>query len=454
MTQLAQLLDQALRETTFRVGDSTTCSVKEFRDALEQAQGFPTRTREILSADFAVVDVSSLVDCLRSKLSEFLGSATERIGHSFNVAGDTGRGMTYTPNLTEEIDNHSSLEGLAKGLTHAAAVLGSDRATELVDSWAGGEPWEYKILVILSGLHIGESIELGQGLRMYTLPTSSDLLPVSLPTSLTRGQAAVNILGHTLLEIDAATRPAFFAPCEEDDARPAFNTWTALGECRTDAFFLALSLVCGQRVALAWTWLDYCDAGSFTQGRNSTSAGSGEGLQKLSSSWSVEGSSGVTRLSDYAPPVANLSGEGLLRAWELRNELQRRIDTEQRFQIAVSRWTRAATPGVMNPDRVIDLRVALETLYLDSDEGELGFRLSLTGARHLRDELEDRRDVRKSLADFYRLASRVVHGTPIKRKDEAAALALVDRATDLCREGILKIVEQRQRPKWIDVLLE
>ena len=406
MTRLARLLDQALHETTFHVGESATYSVEEFRDELEQARGSPSRTRKILSAHFSVVDVSLLVDCLRTKLSEFVGSDTERIGHSFNVDGDAERRITYTPNLAEEIDSYSSLEGFAKGLIHAAAVLGSARAAQLVDLWVGGEPWRYKILVILSGVHIDESIELDQGLRMYTLPTSSDLLPVSLPTKLTRMGSVENILGHTVLEIDAATRPAFFVPSEEDDERPAFDTWTALDECLPNAFFLALSLVCGQRVDLAWKWLDYGDAGSFTRGINSDPAGSGEGLQRLSSSWSLQVSSGVIRLGDYTPPVANLSGEGLRRAWAMRNELQRRYNKEQRFQVAVSRWARAATPGVMNADRVIDLRVALEALYLDSNDGELGFRLSLTGARHLKDKLEDRRAVRKSLADFYRLASK------------------------------------------------
>ena len=453
MAKLARLLDQALRETTFRVDDSITYSAKEFVDALEQACGSPSLTRKILSARLSVVDISPLVDCLRSKLSEFLESDNERIGHSFDVDGDTGHRITYTAKLTEEIESYSNLEGLAKGLTRAAAVLGSVRAAELVDLWTSGEPWKYKILVILSGVHIDESIGLDEGPRMSKLPTSSNLLPVSLPTKLTHGESAASILGHTLLEIDASTRPAFFVPSVEDGERPVFDTWTALGACPPDAFFLALSLVCGQRVDLAWKWVDFGDVGSFTRGHNSGLAGSGRGLQRLSSSWSFEQSSGDITLGEYSPPVANLSGEGLQRAWDLRNELQRRLSKDQRFQVAVSRWRRAATPGVMNPDRVIDLRIALETLYLDSNDGELGFRLSLTGARHLKDKLEDRRAVRKSLADFYRLASRVIHGAPIKPKDQASALALVDKASDLCQEGILKIVEQRQQPKWIDVLL-
>ena len=152
----------------------------------------------------------------------------------------------------------------------------------------------------------------------------------------------------------------------------------------------------------------------------------------------------------FTPPVSNLCEQGLHRAWKLLNELQRRLDSDQRFQIAVSRWVKAAIPGAMNPDRMIDLRIALEALYLDSSEGELGFRLSVTGARHLRTNLDDRKAVRKSLSDFYRFGSRIVHGTPVGR---SADVVLVNTANDLCREGILKIVEDGNQPNWTDLLL-
>ena len=334
-------------------------------------------------------------------------------------------------------------------LIHAAAVLESARAAKLIELWAGGEPWEYKILVVLAGVSINDSIELDQGLGMYRLPTSSDSLPVSIPDTHMRRDAVARMLGHTLLEIDAATHPAFFTPLEGVEVEPSLRTCTVLGECSPDTFFLALSLVCGQRVELAWTWRDFGDAGFFTRGMHSGLGGAGAGLEKLAGSWS-QSSTGVVKLGTLAAPAANLCEQGLRRAWELRSELQSRLDSDQRFRIAVTRWAKAATPRVMNPDRIIDLRIALEALYLDSSGGELGFRLSLTGARHLRTNLDDRQAVRRSLVEFYGFASRVIHGAPIGRSTD---VTLVDMATDLCREGILKIVEQRKQPRWTDLLL-
>ena len=179
-------------------------------------------------------------------------------------------------------------------------------------------------------------------------------------------------------------------------------------------------------------------------------AGQGLRIEQLSKDVTHSLYTGVTKLSSFDPPTPNLCRKGLQRAWALSSELQRRLDSDERFQIAVTRWTEAATPGVLNPDRLIDLRIALESLYLDSIQGELGFRLSITGARHLGTRLDDRRAIRKTLADFYGLASRVIHGsTPTKKAD----VSLVDKATKLCRNGILKIVEQRDQPSWTDFLL-
>lgn len=451
MNELAGLLEQALLATTFRTDGGKTYSVDELREAHAGYSSRVLKTPEVLSAHPVVDDdqLGTVVDCLRDRLSAYLDVAGGRIGHCLGVVGDSQLCVTFTPDSVVETQAMSSLSDFARGLVRAATVLGPDRAATLLNQWADGEPRHFKIVVVLTGVWVEEDIELDEGLRVYRLPLASDLLPTSLPNMTQESMS--RILGHAALEIDASTRPALFVPQEGE---VPLHSRTVLDEVSLDSFFLALSLVCNQQVGLAWAWNDHGESGTFTATRrNSSISGPGVELSSHGKTMSYHPSTGVVELSSFDPPPPNLCEKSLRRSWELGTELQRRINTEQRFQIAVTRWARAATPGVLNPDRVIDLRVALETLYLDSDEGELGFRLSLTGARHLRDELEDRRDVRKSLANFYRLASRVIHGTSIKRKDEADALALVDKATTLCRDGILKIVEQRNQPDWTEFLL-
>ena len=160
----------------------------------------------------------------------------------------------------------------------------------------------------------------------------------------------------------------------------------------------------------------------------------------------------ITQLFEFDPPSPNLDINCLSRAWELVEELQRRMDSDSRFSIAVRRWGESATDAVSLEDRFVDLRIALESLYLDSDSGESTFRLSLTGARHLGTSLEERRDIRRTLSQFYGLASRVIHGTKLgqaRNKDDE----LLRSAGKLCRDGILKIVETKDQPDWSDLLL-
>ena len=134
----------------------------------------------------------------------------------------------------------------------------------------------------------------------------------------------------------------------------------------------------------------------------------------------------------------------------MKDELHCRFGTDLRFSTAVTRWSKAAIPGDASLDRVIELRIALEALFLDTNRNELGFRLATTGARYLATELEERKAVRKTLADFYNMASSVIHGD---ESSSSKRRQLADEATVLCGKGILKMLERQERPDWGDFLL-
>ena len=450
MTELSELLAKALNGTTFRTDRRIQYSADRFRDALVRNEKRTSDTWDVLSARAEVDDdwISSLTDHLRNRLGKFIDSGTDRIGHSFRVGGDSVTMISVTPDHTEVIRSSSALPDFVRGLVRAAAVLGPDRAAQLVHQWADGEPHRYKLWVVLADLNVDQDIELSQGLRICRLPVSSDDLPVSMPDM--DWNRVSRILGHAALVLEASTQPAILPPIYSSAGYPDLQSRTAFAEVTLDTFFLALSLVCNRQIGLAWRWNDYGEASWFSKGERSGLGGPGMELGSLGSGFVYEPSSNVTKLTSFRAPTSNLSKEGLLRAWSIGEELQQRMELEERFRIAVTRWAKAASPGELSPDRVIDLRIALEALYLDSDQGELQFRLSITGARHLADNLDDRKAVQKTLKDFYQLASRAIHGTSqFKKRD----LVLVDEASRLCRDGILKIVEQRTQPPWIDILL-
>ena len=174
--------------------------------------------------------------------------------------------------------------------------------------------------------------------------------------------------------------------------------------------------------------------------------------QPLSSGHTYSPETNVTRLNDFEPPQPDLSAGRVWRAWELVDRLHCRHSEDSRFRLALTRWYRSRSISSPPLDCVVDLRAALEALYLDSGHNELAFRLATTAARHLKASVDERREVQRTLTRFCNLASKVVHKGDVDLDDETNA-QLVRRASRLCRDGILKILEDRSTPDWSDLLL-
>ena len=106
-------------------------------------------------------------------------------------------------------------------------------------------------------------------------------------------------------------------------------------------------------------------------------------------------------------------------------------------------------------DRFIDLRIALESLYLkdfpNETSQEMRFRLSLFGAWHLGADQAERSNIRKQLRQAYDTASGAVHSGGVERTPENERL-LAD-AQRLCREGILKLLADGAPRDWGDLIL-
>ena len=112
----------------------------------------------------------------------------------------------------------------------------------------------------------------------------------------------------------------------------------------------------------------------------------------------------------------------------------------RKLKIAVDRWRRSMAEDAELEDRYIDLRIALEAIYLkdfaNEHSQEMRFRLALCGAWHLGADFEERRSTRKALRDAYDAASKAVHEGELPN----AARPTLSTAQDLCRRGMLKLL--------------
>ena len=254
-------LRRALTEISLRADKSIIRPVEEFGEgSAYMAVHTPVASAEE-STQPTGSDASLVADCLRDMLGEIVDADTDSIGHLLPIVSGSSY-AAIVPAIVEAVQRHHSMTTLAKNVIQAAVVLGPHRASDLLESWLSGDPRKLRMMAILTGVAVGGGCELHHGIRLSTLPTSSEELPKSMP-DLDDPVAISQILGRTLLEVDATINPVFFAPTR-DRRGSAKRVSTALGQHDLETFSLALSLVIRQRVELAWAWTDHEEAEPFS----------------------------------------------------------------------------------------------------------------------------------------------------------------------------------------------
>lgn len=122
---------------------------------------------------------------------------------------------------------------------------------------------------------------------------------------------------------------------------------------------------------------------------------------------------------------------------------------------AISWWMTSKDFGRPLADQFIDLRIALEALYLqdfqNGNSQEMRFRLALFGSWHLGVDFENRKRIRKSFRDAYDTASQAVHSGTLK--PDAGEGQSLSQTQDLCRQGILKLLRDGPPRDWGDLVL-
>ena len=238
------------------------------------------------------------------------------------------------------------------------------------------------------------------GVDIVPLPLSTVELPAGLPTR--RGKPRADYLGQSLVSVDAETKPALFQPetpwPEGKEVRAALTPRLTLETIRE-----ALSLEADTFVDGGLTWDDY---GEFSALANQDGGVRGAvGHLPPCKHHMTSLKLGVSSLEVSEEDIRDISAENIGR---LLRELQ---GADARARVAVSRWKMAMNSIRDRADRFIDLRIALESLFLPPlSAQELKFRLAVSGAWLVGKDAAGRRRVWNTLRSAYDLASTAVHG--------------------------------------------
>lgn len=361
---------------------------------------------------------AELTDCLQSLLTEFLDGDHIGIGFGSLVGG---RHILRLPELVSRV-------------VCTAVMLGPDTAVELLCGWAKGRTVPYRLNALLSNITSQHPMEMAGGIHLQPLPGRSSQLATYVPETLLAMLHEGERIGGLKLTIPCELTPAFFRPGEGNPV-PQQQRWVHgdIPANWANIFCEALSLVLNHCVTWTVSWAD-CEA--------ARAFGVGGSLASMNYMLGPHFGSppGDTMLSEaHLPEVTSLLSKRLTKG-----------SKRESLSIAIDRWMRSkATPRSI--DQLIELRVALEALYLKGNKGEVGFRLANYGAWHLGASFDERRKYQKTLKRAYDLASNVVHPRAVKHKDKDYEV-LID-AQNLCRKGILQRLDETKEPNWNELIL-
>ena len=318
---------------------------------------------------------------------------------------------------------------------------------KLLEGWTRGEPAHYRVSTVLNGVPLSGSVETRQGIRLIPLPLTTTRLP-RLPTA--SYPTPRDYLGLTLLTLERSASPALFCPGPADEAQQTVHS-NSVDDTDFDIVCQALSLQTNCYVSWSIVWNDYLEATPFCLPIPDHWWRSAHGVERLR--WKRETRNWETGEVTIQPEdelvARSVDGE------ELENILRRLRGADKKIRIAVGRWIRSKIPEGRTSleDRFIDLRVALELLFLKNFRGgqdqEMSFRMSLFGAWYLAKSPDERQSIGKALRQAYSAASRAVHLGEVRENQQE----MLSVAQDLCRRGILKLLREGPPSNWSQLIL-
>ena len=340
------------------------------------------------------------------------------------------------------------LNHLLKQLLKITIAFGEEQAISDFDRCAENTSVSFQYMALLEGIKIEQEIQVFEGIRIISLPSSTSELPHYLPVNRLIPDMSVNFLGKTLLVINASVSPIFCKPVPEMsqmDHLP-FRAEVTGGKFPNfkeydfyEIFCQSLSLVCNSAVQISLQWKFLANHELF----NLTSSAM----------------SGIS----YSPDVNPVRGS-IARKVEIdevkrlyQNLVKLDLKVRKKLQIPIDRWIKSKGDGNL-VDKMIDLGIALESLYLSGirSKTELRFRFSLHAAWYLGKDKEHREVLLKDFKAIYDWRSAVVHTGQLPketRNTPEKAQEFITNTQNLCRDTIMKILENKEYPDWNDLIL-
>ena len=469
MQQLKALLDVAVACSSYDLGytrpedegfltyygqrPDEVISAQQLREIIESRTWQDKEHKRAYQARLSVPSssLSQISDFVRAELDHCVDSSTDRIGHAFPSSNFAGIIATTQTDGVSKTTFVSNVPHFAEALVRGAAILGTERVASRLAGWTDNEPAVFKTRTLLNGeVLLAEPLSPMDGIRIESLPLASSNFTFFLPR--TKGRSLGDYLARMVITIDHLTTPAMFHPRNEKQVQT--SRAAAMPGIDATTVCTALSLEADIHADIAFSWDDFGELVAFSKGHQNLISSTGQQHYRSHAYTNVN----ISHESHPDGPAIEFADDRTLNITE--EELGRNLaalagERSNQLRVAASRWQSTKNTRASLADRFIDLRIALESLYLrdftNEQSQEMRFRLALFAAWHLGADYEDRKTIRRKLRDAYDTASKAVHSGHVESTQENEGLLFDAQA--LCRRGALRLLKDGAPRDWGDLIL-
>ena len=396
----------------------------------------------------------------RSKILEFIKVELDAFIHDdkilsalrFVVNRDVG-GITRKDSQTDG----DSLSGFLRQLLKIAIFGGIERAASDFEKCTSETDGSFQSIVLLQGIRSEDEFQVFDGIRLipFSVYTSEPKLPRYLKGSI---NPYYGLYEGMMLVIDYSVSPIFHNPLlpkttgterkdKWDIQKERFQFKVKNREFSNfneenfhEKICQSLSLACNSAVQFDGGWDYIAEEELFYINSSRTNHGA---VRPSSADTMMIGKSEIDQVKRLYEKMVNPNSN-------VRNGLQ----------IPINRWIKSKTYKD-SIDKIIDLGIALEAIYLPKNTiDQLSFQFRLRASWHLGTDKEDREKLIDEFQAIYTLRSKAVHNGEVSEKiqirkgeERIDTSEFILRAQDLCRQSIIKILEDGEFPDWNSLIL-
>lgn len=387
--RLSQLLRRTLTHIVIsgRGSPPTRHSISEHRTNLLTIRN---RRDPNLELYLRACDITIESSELRSEFRDFLSSVLSEYIHD-------GRIQVATIGISGGLSNRIELDNLIKKLLELAIIYEPDRAAQMFIAATEDDQCRFQEYTLLGGVNFDSSLQLYDGVMIISLPNQREQLPTNLPYTFLDSQLEDRFIGGTVLVEDWTVKPRFMNPQE-------FLTETSL-----DGDFPFVTEMCSS-LSPTFNSHEFCNALSLIAKTTVFASVQWKYLSEDEIANCMGMGGGMSyRDEPTLRSRTDITTDQLTEAMNLYETLMH-LAPQDRTRIAVPIDRLIASWGSKGyVDQIIDLAIALESLYLPDGEAELAHRLRIRGARYLESDFERRRQLANHLKVFYGVRSRAIH---------------------------------------------